>query len=329
MNHSHKRDFLLDNICAGIRPLVIGGKTYLYKEPSLKTKVKANIVYEQAIADSEGLSKEDALLFIPEWSEALENEIRVDIPRVIDDLKVEIYYAYKADKRHAPPIEDKLSKVKEHLLKLLTIKHKFDEYTSEGLAEKERTLYLLRKGVKGLNNVEFALTPYYESAISDTQLRDLARSSEWLLKWTAFKAGRSPFSKTITEEQERLIYWTSLYENVIKEQDSPSDEIIAHDDAFDGFLVVRRRENDRLRGIDEIENKVGKKVAGCSEVFVIARDEQHAREINSRNTPEGAKLREKRIEMIKKMGSVDIGQFTDEKLKLQLAKNNLEINGGK
>lgn len=336
----NERDFLINRICSGY--IDLNGK--MYKHPSKKRKYQADLVYQKALTS--GFTSEDAIDLLIEqgrWSKKLDKEISDDIPKVIEQLKIEIFQAYKVDRSLLPSIRDKLSRVKDHLLSLISIKRCYDEYTVEYLAEKEKTLYLIAKCAK-TDCPDKYIHSFYESQISDEKYRELARCPEWTQKWIAFKRGAKIFSDNLTIEQEILIKWSSLYENILEQQDCPDDEIIEDDDALDGWMIWKKRENLRNKGQDEVENLVKDK--GAQEVFIPV-DKKHpvfeaqqehwkeAKRIASLNSPETAKRKKERLDKVVKLGEVPeyqmvkgrlVAAFDDDKVKLALARNGIKID---
>jgi len=318
-------EYLIDRICSGEVALECNKKTYFYKHPSPKRKYKANLKYLEVLQNTDDvLSSSEALSIGGEWNDKLQAEVDIHIPKVLEGLKLDIYLCYReARKSYIPDFLAKIEKVKDRLFDLLSIKHRYDDFTAEGLAQKEKSIYLLRKCIPNLDtSPELLLPELYASTISDESIREIARSGEWSTKWAAMKKGCRVFSKNITDEQERLIRWTSLYENILEGQEAPSDEVINDDNAFDGYLIWRKKEADRERGIEQVDKMLGKH-AGASEVFIPARDIEHAREINALNTPEAIQIKKDRFAMIEKMGTCREADFKDRQLDIALAKNRM------
>lgn len=325
---NHNRDFLLDRICSGEVALHYNGKTYFYKYPSAKRRYRSNLKYQEIIDNNiDILTNDDVisiLAYLGKWDNKMQEEIDVHIPKVVENLKLEVFNAYKQDRRYIPGIKAKLEKVKARLMELLAIKHQYDEYTIESLARKEQTLYLLEKCTAGLNiSPDLLLPSFYNSVIPEEQIRELARSGEWILKWTAMKKGVTSFSKNITEDQERLVRWTSLYESILEGQDSPHEDVLNDDDALDGYLIWRRRENDRQKNVAQLDKVLGGEKKGSTDVFIMARDFEHAKQINSLNTPDAIRQKQQRFEQIEREGSVRELHFDDQKIAVQLAKNRM------
>lgn len=321
----HQRDFLLTQICSGEVNLRYNGKNYFYRYPNASIKYRANLKYQEVINDSTELLTQADMLKHFNWSERLQEEIDVHIPKVMDNLRVDIYFSVINNNPLFKSLKEKMGKVKERLVEVLNIKHRYDEYTLEGLAEKQKVIYLIKKCVRKLDVYpENLLTSYYESLVSENSIRELARSGEWMVKWLALKKGLNIFYGNPTEDQEKLIRWTTLYENILEGQNPPPDNVLEDDDAFDGFLIHRRQENERADSLDELDRKIGDKYKGGScEVYLPAKDIEEAKRINLMNSPDAVKIKENRFAQIEKMGVVKQAQLQDERIKIEMAINRM------
>ncbi len=322
----HSREFLLDRICSGKTAISVNGKIYFYSLPSASLKYQGAVLEREIIENNEPnlLTRSDMLFFLKEmgkWEDKFEREIQVDIPKVIDILKVDIYNTMKLDERGLPPYLAKMERVKDRLKELLSLKYMFDEYTIENHANKEKYLFFLSYNVKPRTEPNKLLNPLLNLSISETEIRELARSGMWSFKWNALKRGMKVFSKRLTDDQEQLIRWSTVYENIYEAQDCPSSSIINFDDAFDGYLISRQKQSDRDHALNEIDKMIGDKGNGVAEVYLPARSREHAREINSLNTPEAIAAKQKKFAQIAEQGFVKNSDLTDERVKLNLAKN--------
>lgn len=334
-----EKEKLINRICSGCIQL----GDYIYEHPSPKRKLKADLVYQTALTD--GFSHENAIeLLISQgkWDKKYDKEISIDIPKVIEDLKVQIYQLYGYDKAAIPKIKEKLGLVKQRLLDLITLKRTYDEFTVEAVAERERTLYLIRKCAK-CDFPDKLISLFYDSQLTDSQIRELARSVEWSTKWTAIKRGLKVFSENLTQEQEFLVKWSSLYENILEQQDCPDDDVIDDDDALDGWLIWKRRDSERNRNADSIESRIKDKNAQevylpmnkkGNPVFVPTEEDlENARKIESANSPEAMRRKQEKAKAIQKMGEVAefevkdgrlMSRFVENQVQIGLARNNAE-----
>ncbi len=346
---SSQKERLINRICSGC--VQLGG--YLFTWPSAKKLYKADAIYEDSL--NSGFDSSDAIELLKKqgrWTPLLEKELTKDIPTVLEDLKFQVYQAYKADKSRIKTLKEKLRKVKDRLIEIISLKRSYDEFTVEWQAERDRTLYLLKECCEPRCYPERLLTKYYEAQIKDEDYREIAKSHEWLIKWNCFKKGIRVFSKNLTPEQENLVKWSTLYENILEQQDCPDDEVIDDDDALDGWMIWKKRENLRAKGLDELENRIKDKDA--KEVFfpvnvnaegyqtapVFQIQEEHlaeARKLTMYNSPEAERSRVQKLDQINKEGTVVDFQFdehgalkagfNEDKVKLAIARNQLAFKG--
>jgi len=221
-------------------------------------------------------------------------------------------------------VRGKISSVKDYLYKLLSAKHAYDEYTIEGIAKKHRDIFLIENCVKDLDvDPEHLLSTFYSSQLSDTDIRKIARTSDWVIKWIAMKNGCRVLSKNLTEEQERLIRWTLVYENMREQEDCPPDEIFADDDAFDGFLSYRIIGDKDSRLMQRIEGRLsGKKY---SELYVPVANIEEAKRLDAQNSEQARAIKNARFQQVIEQGCVAEQDFKDSKAVIQLAKNRMEM----
>lgn len=333
-------ELYINRICSGYIDL----DGVLYKHPSQKVLYQANLLYNSIINDE--FNKKDALDILEklgQWNKEFESEIEEHIPRVIEDLKLEIYQHFNCDKNKVILLKQKLEKVKDRLMKLLSIKHSLNEYTIEGLAEKEKTLFLIRKCCKLKDKTaESLLNTFYENQLSDSVIRQICKSPEWSLKWNVMKKGLTVFSGNINSEQELLLRWSSIYENIYENEECPSEDIINDDDALDGWMIWQKREALRKKGIEGLESRIKDKNA--QEVYLpinphhpiinpTEEDIKKGKEIDLLNSPEAIQLKRSRFEQIQKKGFVPefdiqndrlVGGFVDTQMRVALARNNVK-----
>src|SRR5690606_12972110 len=87
---------------------------------------------------------------------------------------------------------------------------------------------------------------YMSNYLDETTLRDLAKNQPWHDIWYSAKKNNGyVFNRDATklsDEQRKLILWSSLYDNIKEYSEPPSDEIIKDDLRLDGWLIKQNRE---------------------------------------------------------------------------------------
>ncbi len=239
---------------------------------------------------------------------------------------MQIYLAYIKRPDDVKSLKEKIKKVKNYLYKLLSDKHRFDEFSCEGLAKKEKTLFLIKRGVKGLDvKADKLLNAFYSSHLDESDIRQVARSEDWLIRWSAMKKGCKVFSKHLTEEQARLIKWATIYDNVMESENPPPESVLNDDDALDGYFLYKKIENKDKAQLEEIEQRYAQKGIKYTELYLPAKDMAEARRNDQLNTDAARRLKEERFKQINAEGVVNEADLRDQRLKLNIMKNRLEM----
>jgi hypothetical protein len=320
----------LYRICSGMIALTYKKKKYFYSFPSNKTLYKAEILENDILESNPNIMTHEEsielLTRLGRWSESKEKEISEEIPKIMDNIKIEIYMSYERDRGEIPKLKLKLIKIKNYLFKLLSEKHQFDKYNIESIAKKEKTLFLIKQCVDKLDvKPEKLLDPYYSSFLDESIIRKIARSNEWHVKWVGMKNGCKVFSGHLTEEQERLIKWSLIYDNIAESGESPPQEILDDDDALDGYFLYRKIEKTDGAVLKQIEDNYARRGIKYNELYLPAKDMEEARRNDFLNSDEARRIKKARFEQINKEGVVKDADLRDNRLRLDIAKNNLEM----
>jgi hypothetical protein len=82
-----------------------------------------------------------------------------------------------------------------------------------------------------------------EGVISITEIREVARSTEWRLTWVLCRENLySIFDRSIGDlnlNHKMLIYWSRVYDSAFEGVDPPDEEVVNDDDLFDDWLASR------------------------------------------------------------------------------------------
>lgn len=178
--------------------------------------------------------------------------------------------------------------------------------------------------------LDAASAAYAQSRASEAELRELARTEPWRSVWGSREAcGGSVFpapSSHLTDEQRLLVVWTRMYDNAAQDSDGPTDEVVADDDLFDGWMIHRRRSREdeasrRVKGL--ITNE---KIANSNEVFVIGAapgeavsglSPEELAAAERLNSPEAARLKAQRNAQVMRKGALHEAELTDVNQHLQ------------
>ena len=280
-------------------------KLYI-REPNISDKIKAASVYKSRFdaALSLGVAQEDEiiekLISVNLWSKA-EQEHLDSIPDKIEDVKVQLYLAYKGF-RSRDPIRKNLSKLNwefESLYKKRTI---LMEQSCEGFAEMCKTRYIIclntfyENGEKVFLNYDDAdnhlvsqvVLAYLSQVTSDSTIRRMSKKDIWRSFWGPSKTERGVFNKAaieLTADQRSLISWSKIYDSINESPDCPADAVLEDDDMLDGWLIYQNRKRAKERA-NKLDSGQGANVKG-DEVFLFADNKDDAMRIHDLNDSQG------------------------------------------
>lgn len=199
---------------------------------------------------------------------------------------------------------------------LLSKKNLFSHFSKEGYSTFAKSQFILENTVylddrpydfSGLSLMHF-FSFVNDNRIQDDDIRKLARSEPW----TSIKINRknSVIFPNETDEQRRLLIYDNLYTSIREYQDCPSDEIISDNDAFEGWLALKRRENNKTSDRRYYDSKLGKN-ANKQEVFIPASTIEEARKIDGLNSKQAMATKQRRLSLVDQQGNVEIQHMPD------------------
>ena len=340
--HQYEREFLVSRICAG----------YLKYDGDIELKIlspTSDIIYEAQCVYMDTLKKAERdncltdneilhILYSKNlWTEEEEKELEDVLPKHLEWWKVEYFEKFDNTSERAR-IRIFLDKVKTELHSLFSKKHFFDHLTSHGVATYARWQYIIEKCTVTMNGDRFdwdgiSITDVMEfinqNQISETTLREVARNEPWRSIWAANKSGHNLFGKPavdLSEEQKRLITWSTLYDNIAGSPDCPSSAVIEDDDALDGWLIKQHRESQENKKRDEVSKKIyGMPTSG--DVFIPVSDEdinarfskKDAKKIYELNDAKGRAIVQSRLSALAKHGQLEESELPDVRMENNMA----------
>jgi len=166
---------------------------------------------------------------------------------------------------------------------------------------------------------------FEESRIGHNILRLIARSHYWKTIWISSKNSNVLFNLSPTEwteNQKGLVYWSTVYDNVMESYERPTNKIIEDDDLMDSWFI---RQSDKMdeqsskNSVKDVVKDINK--PGRKESFIIT-DAIGAKDVYKMND-QSAKIRLKAKEkMISKYGIVKEQDTPEsqEEMRIQLTK---------
>jgi hypothetical protein len=264
------------------------------------------------------------------WKEEQETELVTILPKHIEYWKVELFKAaFRTKERQTFRLH--LATAKTELNRLYNLRHSFDHATCAGIANYAKFQYIVEKSTFYSNGKKYnwnktspylALTYYQDNIISEDDLREISHTTPWENIWSAGKKNGRLFEKPgveLTQEQQRLIMWSSMYDSIKDYTDCPADEIINDDDMLDGWLILKRQEREN----NMTQNQAGQlikndKIANSDEIYLVANTIDDAKKVDRLNTNFARDLKKKRFNFIEKKGEVSEVSLPDVQQRLSM-----------
>lgn len=330
------REFFVSRIRSGFIKLddiyVYGADPFVeYEAAERYNTVLEEALYEGAPTE---LEHNDLMIDIGLWSLKNEETLEKILPEHIEQWKVQIFQAtFKSLTKET--FREYLRTAEAEQTKLFSIKHLYDSYTAEGIANFAKNIHIFMNSTfdrsgnpidwNELDPVSY-LYKYNEKILNQSSIRELARNNPWSLYWNLNKKVGTHqklfFSKYLNIEQCIISQWSTLYDNIHDSPDSPNDEVIDDDDALDGWLILNRKKRDGDKNkslVDSLSAKVG----NASEIFMMAETPEDAKKIKGLNDQRANSIVNSRIKQVKEKGIVHDHQFKDQQEKLMMEVNQM------
>jgi hypothetical protein len=332
-------DLHIARIISGELIITVGLETYVLKHPSRRDRYRAELVYLAASEESEqnGLYTEDELLYFlisnNLWSEDKETQT-IEIQKDIEKLKIGMF-ENRFDEETVDKSRELLRNAERKLMELYSERHKYDHLTIDGVASSAKMRFLITKclyydgGKKKLSwdkpesLLNIIMDKINKYKLSNEIIRKLSRCAAWQSYWSVSKG--NVFGKPAvdwTPEQKSLVSWSTLYDNLRKNPDFPS-VIIDDDDMVDGWMLLNKEKNEAHLSEEDVLNSIHPSILKCREIFVMARNERHAKKIDSANSPYAKMIKTQRAATIKQHGQIHDMFLPDNQLEIQTMANSL------
>lgn len=331
----HEREFFISTIRSGKiflqHDLIVHSPTI---DQLVQSCQKYNEAYNQALND--GLMTEDDMSsWMKEqhlWTSFHENKLE-EIKKKVENLKIDIYEA-RQDPKLAKRIRSAIRDT-EHIFSTEVLQKNCNyQNTCEGFASTEKTSWLIQNLTFKNNqpydfsdiSLQTVVEQWYLSFASDSQCRELARNEPWKSLWIIREKSQLQLfaNAGITElnhNQKNLIVWSQMYDNIQESLDCPSKEVIEDDDMLDGWFIVQNRKREKEKLEKDFENSTkNEKIKGASEVFIMAKDKEKAKNVQNMNSATAKAIINQRTKTIESKGTVGQEEFFDEKMKIHTQK---------
>lgn len=340
-----ERSQLVRRISSGILwgEIPFNSNEYIVKinDPTLSLLVESDFVYQKTHKDLK--SKGDIVTLEESYKLLRDNGVWSDIlEKRLEDTHKNIKVArdqlpkLKFHKLQLKATKQLIEKLEKDSIQLENTKNQLYHTTIEAFCDKSKRRFILSKSVITedaaiLNNPNFqdVLAVYYykEKAISEQQLRELARKDPWRLFWIATKETGTPlFPQScveMTDYQYALVSWSRIYDFAYSSTNRPTDEIINDDYSFDAWYdqeVKRINSEISNNSIDSITSNG----SAMTEVFIPC-DAEGAKEIYNMNDPIARSIIQQRQQVIKEKGQIKDSDLPDMKQKMQMEFNRMAM----
>jgi len=303
---------------AGTTRCLIINTPYYVCAPSPTHKLEASFIYADTLYECSFhgvLTDEEMLQIMIDnglWSMEEENDLN-SAPVRLDALKVEMYQKYvNFQSRRVEQARRMLARLRKRHNTLAHRRHQYDFYTQTGLAQTICLQYLISRNTQDAQHqavdlevqadwlLRQILDEYSRNRPGEQALRQLAQYGKWRMIWSSGRQEGRVFgvpSTWLTEEQQNLIAWSKLYDNIGEHTEPPPKEVIADDDLLDGWIILEQKKREK-----EQRERTGddKRKPGAQEVYIPAETADDAKRIEAMNEPGMAFIKRQRMATLKK-----------------------------
>lgn len=345
MNQDYK-EYLVNQILAGIIRIKVNGKRFYLEQPTRMQKCISYELYQDTLSECryDGfLTKKSAKSFLRS-SNIFTAEDQENLTKWYDDIE-ECQFQLYTSRLNADKIKfvrKTLVRIRKLISEALQNKHCLDYVTLEGYAEYIRSQYLIHCGLrnedgthvfsdkfcseKNYSLIEKVISQTTSSMITETQLREIARTNPWRSYWGASKDDVFGIpAGDMTDNQKALILLTKMYDNARENPESPDDDVFEDDDMFDGWMAFISRKRKKEKKEQEIEKMLPPKQRNARELFIVTQ-EKDIQAVNDMNGMQSKMIKKQRKKVMEMRGSAKDSDFLDNRLQIQRQHNQDFIN---
>jgi len=337
VNETRKHEILVHRILSGKQVFSHNNNTYELRKPSLSLKMRADLVYTSAYEDniySDFILMEDIdyLLIETNIISRDHKKILTKMEKSLDNQKISLYKSYY-DTLQRNKIKQKIKNTRQdidkfyqeqHSLDYLTLEHYCDNIKNEFIIthslyhyESDRLVFNFDTPI-AFNLFNSIMAIVSQNVIDVSTYKAVARSDYWRNYWNNNKTNilDEPV-KEWSEEQKSLINISCMYDKIQEHPESPKDDIVADDDALDGWMLLQRQENEKQKKEKGVDNMLSGKIKDSSEVFLMAGNREQAQDIFALNSEQGLQTIQQKMSMVTSSdGPIRDAQLPDVKARI-------------
>ena len=295
----HERERVLYRILSG--KTILNDFGLVVFAPSLDLLYEGEEIYHEYYNKKHILTKEDIRLLALKrgtisksdlsFLDTYEDKIKV--------LQVELYNEFYEEIKFKT-ITKELSRLRDRNNFILSELNKYETYSRENLAHYAKSMFLISKTTFKDGKIfdfnsktsSIVLSELNKYNITNEDIREIARKSSWANTWFTLK-GSNIFPNFPTIEQQLLIMWSKVYDNIRETEDCPLEAIIDNDDALDGWLILQKHKREKEQKNKKI--KSFSKIQQADEVFILAKNKEEAERIQNMNSDHAKKSKTRKI----------------------------------
>jgi len=292
--------------------------TYELRKPSLSLKMKADLLYVSAYENniySDFVLMEDIedLLIETNIISRDHKKILTKVEKSLDNQKISLYKSYY-DTIQKNKIKQKIKNTRQDIDKFYQEQHSLDYLTLEHYCDNIKNEFIITNSLYHFDSdelvfdydisISFNLFNSIMSIISHNVIdvstyKAVARSDYWRNYWNNNKTNILDESvKEWSEEQKSLINISCMYDKIQEHPECPKDDIIADDDALDGWMLLQRQENEKQKKEKGVDNMLSGKIKDSAEVFLMANNREQAQDIFDLNSEQGLQTIQQKMNMV-------------------------------
>jgi len=312
----------LSRILSGFYIFIYNNKKYKLVYPDINLKYEADFYVQEEydrLKYNDWINEDELVVHLVDlglWD--FNGDVRLKaLETQIEDTKIELYKSFldpkkvKALKKHLAGLDRKYNQ-------LYADKHALDHITLNGYCNKIKNYFLLSRSIFDMdnnrifndNNTNIRLLDDISghilvNNIETSTFKKIARSNIWRNYWGANQ--NNLFGRPTvdwTDEQKTLVVISKMYDSVYEHPESPSEEVIEDDDMLDGWMILKRRENEKHKNQKRTEEMLPKSMQNAQEVFIVGKSQKEVQNIYSLNDHQGRGVIKERKEILKKSGTV-------------------------
>jgi hypothetical protein len=324
-------EYLVHRILSGKTVFQYNNILYELHKPSLELRLQSDLIYQEAYAsnlydnfwlleDIPNLAIEIGLLDL-NYKKNIER-----IEKILENNKLELFQQYfdltkrKKNKLRIEQTKKQVNKLYQdlHYLDYLSLEHYCEKIKNEFLIT--HCLYYVKdfKLVFNYKNIEYNTFNSIMSEISNNIIpietyKQIARHEYWKNLWAnnKFNILNEPVNQW-SDEQKTIFNISTMYDKIYEHPEAPVEDIIADDDALDGWMIHQRRENLKQKQEKGVDTMLSDKVRNSSEIFLMAPNKEQAETIKEFNSEHSLRRMQQKIDFVKsQQGPIKEAQLPD------------------